>query len=208
MSDRQPSSHPEQSPNKRFRSSRNTLPTGDTPHGAASDEHSSGRDVVHPTASTDRQALGSLSTAAHQLQRTVTPDHHQPAWVAAGVHKSPSKASGKKLWIGGDFGRIARKNGLIVDKTLMCKLLVDNISEAICICLPRRFGKTFSLSIIEEFFNVVHGNDVDPVDGLIDIVAPPASRLKLFEDSLLWKDERAFFDENFCKHPVIRIDFK
>ncbi|KAJ2058657.1 Cytoplasmic GTPase/eEF2-like protein (ribosomal biogenesis) [Coemansia sp. S2] len=111
-------------------------------------------------------------------------------------------------WVGGDFGHIARKNGLIVDKTLICKALIDYNVEAICVCLPRRFGKTFNLSIVEEFFNVVTSNDVKPVDGTVDLEAGRTERLKLFEESLLYTTEREFFDEHFCRYPVIRINFK
>ncbi|KAJ2064573.1 hypothetical protein GGI17_000900 [Coemansia sp. S146] len=109
---------------------------------------------------------------------------------------------------GGDFGRIARKNGLIVDKTLLCKALIDCPVETICICLPRRFGKMFNLSIVEEFFNVVTSSDVKPVDGTIDLAAGRAERFKLFEKSLLQTTKPKFFDDNFCRYPVIRINFK
>ncbi|KAJ1913794.1 hypothetical protein LPJ71_002443 [Coemansia sp. S17] len=111
-------------------------------------------------------------------------------------------------WVGGDFGHIARKNGLIVDKMLICKALIDYNVEAICVCLPRRFGKTFNLSIVEEFFNVVTSNDVKPVDGAFDLEASRTERLKLFEEFLLHTTERELFDEHFCRYPVIRINFK
>ncbi|KAJ2037671.1 hypothetical protein H4S04_008520, partial [Coemansia sp. S16] len=67
---------------------------------------------------------------------------------------------------------------------------------------------TFNLSIVEEFFNVVTSNDVKPVDGTVDLEAGRTERLKLFEESLLYTTEREFFDEHFCRYPVIRINFK
>ncbi|KAJ2814982.1 hypothetical protein FBU31_007098 [Coemansia sp. 'formosensis'] len=109
------------------------------------------------------------------------PNHGMPLWVLAGVTRSPSSVTGNQLQVGGDFGCIARNNGLIVDKTRLCKALFDCKIEAICVCLPRRFGKTFNLSIVEEFFNVVTNNDIKPVDGSIDIEAGQAERMKLFE---------------------------
>ncbi|KAI9506486.1 hypothetical protein BX070DRAFT_1147 [Coemansia spiralis] len=121
---------------------------------------------------------------------------------------SPSKVSGSKIITGIDFGTMARKTGLIVDKTLVCKAFLASALTPLCICLPRRFGKTFNLSIIEEFFNVVNASDAAPADGHLDEQACRLSRRKLFEDSLLRTEESEFFDEHFCKYPVIRLDFK
>ncbi|KAJ1987663.1 hypothetical protein GGI25_005655 [Coemansia spiralis] len=121
---------------------------------------------------------------------------------------SPSKVSGSKIIIGIDFGNMARETGLIVDKTLVCKAFLTSALTPLCICLPRRFGKTFNLSIIEEFFNVANASDAAPVNGHLDEQACRLSRGKLFEDSLLRTEESEFFDEHFCKYPVIRLDFK
>ncbi|KAJ2100423.1 hypothetical protein GGI16_003718, partial [Coemansia sp. S142-1] len=67
---------------------------------------------------------------------------------------------------------------------------------------------TFNLSIVEEFFNVVTSNDVKPVDGAVGLEVGRTERLKLFEEFLLHTTEREFFDEHFCRYPVIRINFK
>ncbi|KAI9506468.1 hypothetical protein BX070DRAFT_259824 [Coemansia spiralis] len=120
----------------------------------------------------------------------------------------PSKVSGSKIITGIDFGTMARKTGLIVDKTLVCKAFLASAPTPLWICLPRRFGKSFSLSLIEEFFNVVNASDAAPADGHLDEQACRLSRRKLFEDSLLRTEESEFFDEHFCKYPVIRLDFK
>ncbi|KAJ2369184.1 hypothetical protein H4S01_001153 [Coemansia sp. RSA 2610] len=120
----------------------------------------------------------------------------------------PSRVHGAKANVQGDFEKVARRNGLFVDKSLLCKALYEAEGTPICVCFPRRFGKTFNLSVIEEFFNVVSNTDIAPEDGVVDHAAGRNSRLKLFERSVLHDDHREFFDEHFCKYPVIRITLK
>ncbi|KAJ2769454.1 hypothetical protein IWQ57_003099 [Coemansia nantahalensis] len=100
------------------------------------------------------------------------------------------------------------------------------------ICLPRRFGKTFCLSVIAEFFNVVTVNDVPRSADAGDLGEAPAETLDeapaealakartgrraMFSGSLLEQSDKnglmnrdgPFFARHFAKHPVIRIDFK
>ncbi|KAJ2483589.1 hypothetical protein EV174_002908 [Coemansia sp. RSA 2320] len=121
---------------------------------------------------------------------------------------SPTKVAGSRVSVGGDFGTIARRDGLIVDKTPLCYRLFEDVNEAACVCLPRRFGKTFNLSIVEEFFNVVAVDDVRSPSGRVDAVAGKAARFELFENSLLLTEHPEFFYAHFCKYPVICISFK
>ncbi|KAJ2766727.1 hypothetical protein IWQ56_003604, partial [Coemansia nantahalensis] len=88
------------------------------------------------------------------------------------------------------------------------------------ICLPPRFGKTFSLSVIAEFFNVVTVHDVPKSAGTnnLDVALAEARtrRRAIFSGSLLEQSDTdgdeggdgLFFDEHFANHPVVRIDFK
>ncbi|KAI8317858.1 hypothetical protein GQ54DRAFT_315080 [Martensiomyces pterosporus] len=76
-----------------------------------------------------------------------------------------SKVSGTRIQTGSDFGVMARNTDIIVDKTLICKALVKRGGAPVDVCLPRRFGKTFNLSIIEEFLNVANSSDPHPVGG-------------------------------------------
>ncbi|KAJ1850567.1 hypothetical protein LPJ76_006387, partial [Coemansia sp. RSA 638] len=124
------------------------------------------------------------------------------------ANSSPTKVHGTIINVSGDFGTIARQRGIVLDKSLLCKALFDTPSAPIRVCLPRRFGKTFNLSVIEEFFNVVTSKDAEPVDGSIDKAAGRANRMKLFDDSLLRGEHPEFFEEHFCKTPVIRITMK
>ncbi|KAI8318874.1 hypothetical protein GQ54DRAFT_299782 [Martensiomyces pterosporus] len=121
---------------------------------------------------------------------------------------SPSKVSGTRIQTGSDFGVMARNTGIIVDKTLICKAFLKPARAPMCVCLPRRFGKTFNLSIIEEFLNVVNNSDAQPVDGQLDEQACRQARERLFEGTLLREGEPEFFDQYFCKYPVIRLGFK
>ncbi|KAJ1850678.1 hypothetical protein LPJ76_006365, partial [Coemansia sp. RSA 638] len=124
------------------------------------------------------------------------------------ANSSPTKVHGTIINETGDFGRIFRRGGIVLDKSLLCKALFDTSSAPIRVCLPRRFGKTFNLSVIEEFFNVVTCKDAEPADGSIDEAAGRANRMKLFDDSLLRGEHPEFFEEHFCKTPVIRINMK
>ncbi|KAJ2538705.1 hypothetical protein GGF49_005743 [Coemansia sp. RSA 1853] len=120
---------------------------------------------------------------------------------------SLTKVHGNIINVSGDFGRVARQEGMVVDKSLLCKALFDTHAP-IRVCLPRRFGKTFNLSVIEEFFNVVTCEDAKPLDGTIDEAAGRTNRMKLFNGSLLHEEHPKFFEKHFCKTPVIRINMK
>ncbi|KAJ2092627.1 hypothetical protein IW138_001065 [Coemansia sp. RSA 986] len=134
----------------------------------------------------------------------VTPEHRPRVQEPL----SPSKVSGRKILVGGDFETLGRGSGIVVDKTLICKALFEAKSSPICICLPRRCGKTFSLSIVEKFFNVLNNDDGPVVDGRLDEAECRRAREEFFKNRLLFDTEREFYDEHFCKYPVIRIDLK
>ncbi|KAJ2661183.1 hypothetical protein IW148_003450 [Coemansia sp. RSA 1199] len=142
------------------------------------------------------------------ILQTPLNNHNLPQQVVQQASSSSTKAHGTIIDVTGDFGTIARQGGLVLDKSLICKALLDTPSAPIRVCLPRRFGKTFNLSVIEEFFNVVTCKDAEPVDGSIDEAAGRANRMKLFKDSLLHEEYPEFFEEHFCKTPVIRITMK
>ncbi|KAJ2849564.1 hypothetical protein IWW36_002539 [Coemansia brasiliensis] len=142
------------------------------------------------------------------MMRTPSPKHSSQLQIPMHYSSSPPKAYGSKINVNGDFGTVARGNGVVLDKSLLCKALFDAGRTAICVCLPRRFGKTFNLSVLEEFFNILHGKDATVVNGVVDNETARCNRLKLFGGSLLLENYREFFDENFCKFPVIRISMK
>ncbi|KAJ2808933.1 hypothetical protein H4R20_000527 [Coemansia guatemalensis] len=140
-----------------------------------------------------------------------TPPHNQELEerMLSRVQRSPSKVTGNKYSIGGDFRDIKGSNAITVDKTLLCKAFHDLGSQVTALYLPRRFGKTFGLSIIQSFFSVPLIKDAPVLDsGMIDSNAARQKRLELFSDSSLLENEPDFFNEHFCKYPVIRINFQ
>ncbi|KAJ2146633.1 hypothetical protein J3F82_004893 [Coemansia sp. RSA 637] len=134
-------------------------------------------------------------------------NYNLPQQVVQQASSSPVKVHGTIINVSGDFGRVARQGGIVLDKSLLCKALFDTPAP-IRVCLPRRFGKTFNLSVIEEFFNVITCKDAKLVDGNVDKAAGRANRMELFKDSLLRGEHPEFFEEHFCKTPVIRINMK
>ncbi|KAJ2201326.1 hypothetical protein IW144_000447 [Coemansia sp. RSA 522] len=134
-------------------------------------------------------------------------NYNLPQQVVQQASSSPVKVHGTIINVSGDFGRVARQGGIVLDKSLLCKALFDTHAP-IRVCLPRRFGKTFNLSVIEEFFNVITCKDAKLVDGNVDKAAGRANRMELFKDSLLRGEHPEFFEEHFCKTPVIRINMK
>ncbi|KAJ2800219.1 hypothetical protein H4R21_003263, partial [Coemansia helicoidea] len=110
--------------------------------------------------------------------------------------------------IGEDFLETSNRGGFIVDKTLTCKALLESPDKAVRICLPRRFGKTFNLSVIAQFFNPVTVHDCLGGAGESHFKEAHGRRRTLFCGSLLEKRYPEFVEENFAKTPVIQIDFK
>ncbi|KAJ2781940.1 hypothetical protein H4R18_002581 [Coemansia javaensis] len=99
--------------------------------------------------------------------------------------------------------------GFVVDKTLACKALLEESSNAVRISLPRRFGKSFNLSVIAQFFNPITTLDdctagVEPPD----FAAAYRRRREMFSGSLLQEMHSDFFDRHFAAIPVIHLNFK
>ncbi|KAI8318583.1 hypothetical protein GQ54DRAFT_77503 [Martensiomyces pterosporus] len=103
---------------------------------------------------------------------------------------------------------MARNTGITADKALTWKAFVKRGRAPVCVCLPRRFGKTFNLSIVEEFLNVVNSSDAHPMDGQMDEQACHWAHERLFEDTLLKEREPELFNQYFCKHPAVCLGLK
>ncbi|KAI8318302.1 hypothetical protein GQ54DRAFT_336355 [Martensiomyces pterosporus] len=104
----------------------------------------------------------------------------------------PSKVPGTRIQTGSDFGVMARNTDIIVDKTLICKAFVKRGRAPVCVCLPKRYGKTFNLSISEKLLNVANSSDAHPMDGQIGI--PDGEHRRAWDDMLL----TTIFDSNSC----------
>ena len=92
-----------------------------------------------------------------------------------------------------DFGKVIENKLDFIDKTLFIKDILDDMNtEAIVITRPRRFGKTFNLSLLHYFLSSeVHGK---PTQGLFD-------QLKIAHCADHYLQHQG-------KYPVISITFK
>ena len=62
----------------------------------------------------------------------------------------------KKIYIGhSDFAEIVQNDGLLVDKSLLIKDIIEDTSGAILITRPRRWGKTLNMSMLQYFFSAI-----------------------------------------------------
>lgn len=87
-----------------------------------------------------------------------------------------------------DFADIRSTGTFYVDKTDFIRQWWDNQDSVTLIARPRRFGKTLTISMVEEFFSVRY-----------------AGRSELFEGLSIWKEER--FRKLQGTYPVISLSF-
>lgn len=87
-----------------------------------------------------------------------------------------------------DFGKVIENNYFYVDKTLFLKEWWESGDEVTLITRPRRFGKTLTMSMTEQFFSVKY-----------------AGRGGLFEGLSIWKEEK--FRALQGTYPVISLSF-
>ena len=87
-----------------------------------------------------------------------------------------------------DFSTIIENHYFYIDKTLFIKEWWDCGDSATLITRPRRFGKTLTMSMVEQFFSIDY-----------------AGRSDLFEHLAIWKEEK------YCNlqgtYPVISLSF-
>ncbi|KAJ2696422.1 hypothetical protein H4R19_005744, partial [Coemansia spiralis] len=167
---------------------------------------SSGFDPGESSSAAARRAAARPENVATLPGRTSGDSFSDP--ITSATPSELARASGSQFVTGGDFPETLEGRGFIVDKSLLCKALLDSGKKAMRICLPRRFGKSFGLSVIAEFFNVVTIHDVTGGAGADGLDAAKARREEMFRGSLLKTSHPAFFNDHFAKYPVIRIDFK
>ena len=87
-----------------------------------------------------------------------------------------------------DFGKIIENNCFYVDKTYFIKEWWDSQDEVTLIARPRRFGKTLTMSMVEQFFSIKY-----------------AGRSDLFEGLFIWRQED--FRKLQGSYPVISLSF-
>ncbi len=87
-----------------------------------------------------------------------------------------------------DFGKIIENDYFYVDKTAFIKEWWESGDEVTLITRPRRFGKTLTMSMTEQFFSVKY-----------------AGRDDLFENLFIWQEEK--FRAMQGTYPVISLSF-
>ena len=87
-----------------------------------------------------------------------------------------------------DFRKIIENNCFYVDKTSFIKEWWDSKDEVTLITRPRRFGKTLTMSMVEQFFSIKY-----------------AGREDLFEGLSIWQEEK--FRALQGTYPVISLSF-
>ena len=96
---------------------------------------------------------------------------------------------GRKVAIGiQNFNEIIEKNCFYVDKTAFIKEWWDSMDSVTLITRPRRFGKTLTMSMVEQFFSVNY-----------------AGRGDLFEGLSIWEEQG--YREIQGTYPVISLSF-
>ena len=87
-----------------------------------------------------------------------------------------------------DFGKIIENDYFYVDKTAFIKEWWESGDEVTLITRPRRFGKTLTVSMVEQFFSVKY-----------------AGREDLFKGLAVWQEEKLRKLQG--TYPVISISF-
>jgi len=87
-----------------------------------------------------------------------------------------------------DFGTIIEKNCFYVDKTFFIKEWWESEDAVTLITRPRRFGKTLTMSMVEQFFSVNY-----------------SGRKDLFEHLSIWQEEK--YRSLQGTYPVISLSF-
>ena len=87
-----------------------------------------------------------------------------------------------------DFGRIQQNNYFYIDKTHFIKEWWESGDSVTLITRPRRFGKTLTMSMVEQFFSLSY-----------------AGRRDLFESLSIWQEEK--YRSLQGTYPVISLSF-
>ena len=86
-----------------------------------------------------------------------------------------------------DFSKIQKEKVFYIDKTKFIKEWWDSKDEVVLIVRPRRFGKTLTLSMVEQFFSTAYAEN------------------NYFEGMEIWKEER--FRNLQGTYPVVSLSF-
>lgn len=94
------------------------------------------------------------------------------------------------------FKELVGENYLYADKSLLIKDIQESGSRSILITRPRRFGKTFALSMLDRFYNIDYRGEESANDSF--------ANLKLAKDPVYAKYNSDKGPKN--NHPVVMLD--
>ena len=97
-----------------------------------------------------------------------------------------------------DFKEIIEKDAYFVDKSMLIKKIMENISKVILLTRPRRFGKTLNFSMLKYFFEIPECRQMENEDNDYSY---------LFKGLDIYKEEE-IMDNHQGKYPVINFSFK
>ena len=96
-----------------------------------------------------------------------------------------------------DFKKLITSGRVYVDKTEELERLIKSGSDVTLLLRPRRFGKTLSMSMLQNFLEL---NYADPEDR--------SGHVKLFKKLFVYKKKKKLCREHMGRHPVISISLK
>ncbi len=91
-----------------------------------------------------------------------------------------------------DYKSVIEQKGLLIDKTLFIKEVIDDKTQVKLIIRPRRFGKTLNMSMLKYFFKTTKKEH---------------EHAELFTGKAIWRQEEKYRSEQ-GQYPVIFISFK
>lgn len=83
-----------------------------------------------------------------------------------------------------DFKTIIEKNYFYVDKTQFIKKWWESGDAVTLIARPRRFGKTLTMNMLEQFFSVKYAGQGEIFEGLAGICSTPH-----LKQTNIWKEQ-------------------
>lgn len=103
----------------------------------------------------------------------------------------------KRLPIVGDGFARAVEDCVVVDKTMLIADLLDSGNLVTLFCRPRRFGKTFNMSMLQAFFESIPTAASRANGG--------ARAQNLFENFAIWNARDGFYRKHYGAYPVIFV---
>lgn len=103
------------------------------------------------------------------------------------------RAGMRRLPIGNSSFEAAAESSVLVDKSLLIADIIDSGYYATLFCRPRRFGKTFNMTMMRAFFEM-------PVDD--------APQRNLFEGMAVWDAHGGAYREHFQAYPVVYLSLR